>query len=104
MADRLVPCISLKGTKSFPDNPAFTSANLLYTDFENRKAEITQQLINATENSGFLTLIDHGISMQEIETQFATSKAFFDLPHDVKGKTPHSFEDMTGWEYMVTSS
>ncbi|CAK41181.1 uncharacterized protein An12g06510 [Aspergillus niger] len=70
MAERVVPVISLN-------------------DFERRKDEITQQLVHAAETAGFLTLVDHGITVEEIEQQFAISKSFFDLPSDVKGKTPH---------------
>ncbi|KIW65411.1 hypothetical protein PV04_07674 [Phialophora macrospora] len=82
MAAPYVPCISLK-------------------DFESRKDEITAQLIDATENSGFLTLIDHGLSLSEIQTQFATSQAFFSLPMDVKGKTAYEMEKLLGWEYFA---
>lgn len=45
--------------------------------------------------------VDHGISKDEIEAQFALSKRFFDLPKDVKGKTPHSTRDNNGWEYKA---
>ncbi|OKL55454.1 hypothetical protein UA08_09277 [Talaromyces atroroseus] len=82
MADRLVPSISLK-------------------DFENRKGEITKQLLDAAETAGFLTLVDHGITVDEIEKQFALSKAFFDLPAKVKSKTPHDTKSNNGWEYKA---
>lgn len=82
MAERLVPVISLK-------------------DFESRKEEITEQLVEAAENAGFLTLVDHGISVHEIEAQFAISKAFFGLSLETKGKTPHSKKTNNGWEYMA---
>lgn len=81
-AERLVPTISLK-------------------DFDKRKTEITQQLLDAAETAGFLTLIDHGITVEEIDRQFAISKAFFDLPAEVKGKTPHSTKTNNGWEYKA---
>lgn len=48
-----------------------------------------------------MTLVDHGIEVNEIEAQFAISKAFFDLPPDVKKKIPHSKETNNGWEYKV---
>ncbi|RAQ51222.1 leucoanthocyanidin dioxygenase [Aspergillus flavus] len=82
MAERAIPVISLK-------------------DFEKRKEEITQQLVDVAETSGFLTLIDHGITVEEIERQFAISKSFFDLPSSVKGKTPHSNVTNNGWEYKA---
>jgi isopenicillin N synthase-like dioxygenase len=71
------------------------------TDFESRKEEITKQLVDAAENAGFLILVDHGISIKEIEAQFSISKAFFGLSPEIKGKTPHSRKDNNGWEYMV---
>lgn len=59
------------------------------------------QLLNAAENAGFFTLVDHGISKEEIEAQFAISKAFFDLPAEDKAKTPHNPKTNNGWEYKV---
>ncbi|KAL2825054.1 iron/ascorbate family oxidoreductase [Aspergillus cavernicola] len=82
MSERLVPVISLR-------------------DFNTRKEEITQQLINAAEHVGFFSLIDHGISTDEIEAQFAISKTFFNLPAEVKGKTPHDPTTNNGWEYKA---
>ncbi|KAL2826775.1 iron/ascorbate family oxidoreductase [Aspergillus pseudoustus] len=82
MSERLVPVISLK-------------------DFENRKDEITKQLIDAAEYVGFFSLVDHGISKDEIETQFAVSRSFFDLPAETKGKTPHDTKTNNGWEYKA---
>lgn len=46
-------------------------------------------------------LVDHGISKEDIEAQFAISKAFFDLPMDTKSKTPHDTSSNNGWEYKV---
>ncbi|KAH8886577.1 leucoanthocyanidin dioxygenase [Thozetella sp. PMI_491] len=82
MAERLVPAISLK-------------------DFDNRKEEIKKQLLEAAEYAGFFTLVDHGITVNEIEAQFQISKAFFSLPHDIKGKTPHDPKTNNGWEYKA---
>jgi isopenicillin N synthase-like dioxygenase len=72
--------------------------------FEQRKVEITAKLIEAAENVGFFTLVDHGISKEEIEAQFSISKAFFDLPAEKKGKTPHDPKTNNGWEYKVSLS
>ncbi|KAL2825770.1 leucoanthocyanidin dioxygenase [Aspergillus cavernicola] len=80
MANKVVPAISLK-------------------DYENRREEITQQLVEAAETAGFLTLVDHGITVEEINAQFSLSKTFFDLPLDVKAKIPHSLSTNNGWEY-----
>ncbi|KAL2813468.1 iron/ascorbate family oxidoreductase [Aspergillus cavernicola] len=82
MAQRLVPVISMQ-------------------DFDRRKEEITQQLIDAAENAGFFTLVDHGISKEEIDAQFAISKAFFNLPSEIKAKTPHDTTTNNGWEYKA---
>ncbi|KIX03822.1 uncharacterized protein Z518_07375 [Rhinocladiella mackenziei CBS 650.93] len=82
MADRLVPVISLK-------------------DFDSRKDEITRQLVDAAEHAGFFTLVEHGLSVEEIESQFSISKKFFGLPAEVKGRTPHDTKTNNGWEYMA---
>ncbi|KAH7137832.1 leucoanthocyanidin dioxygenase [Dactylonectria macrodidyma] len=82
MAERLVPVISLR-------------------DFEGRREEITQQLVDAAEHVGFFTLVDHGISVDEIEAQFSISKNFFELPPEIKGKTPHDKSSNNGWEYKA---
>jgi isopenicillin N synthase-like dioxygenase len=71
-------------------------------DFDSRKDEIRQLLVTAAENAGFFTLVDHGISVAEIEQQFTISKSFFDLPADSKGKTPHDKKTNNGWEYKVS--
>lgn len=72
-----------------------------FQDFDERKEEIISQLLNAAEYAGFFTLVDHGISKEEIEAQFAISKAFFDLPPEDKAKTPHDPKTNNGWEYKV---
>lgn len=100
MAERTIPIISLKGIE------AFEMINLelccwIWADYENRKDEITKQLVHAAETAGFLTLVDHGITIDEIEAQFAISKSFFDLPAEIKSKTPHDTRTNNGWEYKV---
>ncbi|QGA20970.1 hypothetical protein EYB26_008680 [Talaromyces marneffei] len=70
-------------------------------DFNQRKDEITQQLIAAAENAGFFTLVDHGITIEEIERQFSISKKFFDLLEEIKGKTPDDTKSNNAWEYMA---
>ncbi|KAJ5497653.1 Oxoglutarate/iron-dependent dioxygenase [Penicillium expansum] len=66
-------------------------------DFEDRIDEITDQLIQAAENVGFFTLTGHGISKEDIESMFAISKTFFDLPDDVKATVPWNPNNV-GWE------
>jgi len=58
--------------------------------------------VEAAEYAGFLTLVDHDITVAEIEAQFALSKKFFDLPTEVKEKNPHSVKDNNGWEFKVS--
>ncbi|KAJ9646939.1 uncharacterized protein PV06_04194 [Exophiala oligosperma] len=68
-------------------------------DFESRRDIITKELVDACEHAGFLKLVDHGITREEIEAQFAISKAYFDLPLDVKARIPHDVKTNNGWEY-----
>lgn len=68
-------------------------------DFSSRIDEITAQLIHAAETDGFFGLTNHGISLSEIETQFARSESFFALPKDVKATVPFSHLN-AGWEYQ----
>lgn len=107
---RLVPVISLRGTSAIPPthlrgltpcSNSYCARSSRFTDFNARRDEITRQLVEAAETAGFLTLVDHGISVQEIEAQFAISKTFFDLSPERKGKTPHSTQDNDGWEYKA---
>jgi isopenicillin N synthase-like dioxygenase len=60
--------------------------------------------VEAAETAGFLTLVDHGITIDEIEAQFALSKTFFDLPQEAKAKIPHNLITNNGWEYYVSSN
>ncbi|PYH70175.1 Clavaminate synthase-like protein [Aspergillus vadensis CBS 113365] len=57
-------------------------------DFDQRIDEITAELVNAAENVGFFTLVDHGISVSEIENMFSTAQRFFSLPDDIKATVP----------------
>lgn len=66
-------------------------------DFETRIEHITKELVDAAENVGFFTLVDHGISKEDIEAIFSTSKSFFDLPEAAKGTVPWNANNV-GWE------
>jgi isopenicillin N synthase-like dioxygenase len=66
-------------------------------DFDNRIDTITAELIDAAKNVGFFTLIDHGISKEDIESIFSKSKSFFDLPDDAKATVPWNSNNV-GWE------
>lgn len=71
--------------------------------FEARKEQITKELVEAAEGAGFFTLVDHGISVDEINRQFAISEAFFKLPQEVKAQIPHDLYTNNGWEYKVSN-
>lgn len=45
--------------------------------------------------------VDHGITKEEIETQFNTSTRYFSLPREVKQKIPHSVSTGNGFEYKA---
>ncbi|KAI5476550.1 long-chain fatty alcohol oxidase, FAO1 [Pseudohyphozyma bogoriensis] len=67
-------------------------------DFDNRREEIKKELIAASSEVGFFTLINHSIPVAHIDEVFEWSKKFFDLPTEVKAKTPWNGKNM-GWEY-----
>lgn len=73
-----VPCISLH-------------------DFQNRRKEIIEQLMNASTNIGFFTLSNHEISKELIQEAFSSSQSFFCLSDDIKRKTALNGKNM-GWE------
>ena len=66
-------------------------------DFSSRIDKITAELAAASENVGFFSITDHGISKEEIEAIFDASRRFFDLPDDVKATVPWSSKNV-GWE------
>ncbi|KAL2839646.1 hypothetical protein BJY01DRAFT_27364 [Aspergillus pseudoustus] len=65
--------------------------------FESRIDEISSELISASENIGFFTVTDHGISVSEIESMFTLAESFFSLPDDIKGTVPWNPNNV-GWE------
>ncbi|KAF3908602.1 hypothetical protein AA313_de0200080 [Arthrobotrys entomopaga] len=68
-------------------------------DWEGRKNEIQKEIMQAAENVGFFIIKDQDTpSKADIEEIFRTSEAFFQLPDEVKGKTPFIKEQNTGWE------
>jgi isopenicillin N synthase-like dioxygenase len=73
----------------------------LHLGYENRKDEIRKQLVSAAEGAGFLTLVDHGITVEEIEAQFALARKFFDLPLEIKKQNPHNVKTNNGYEYKA---
>ncbi|MDX1342396.1 MAG: 2-oxoglutarate and iron-dependent oxygenase domain-containing protein [Reinekea sp.] len=71
------------------------------SDFDRRKTDITEQLWQAAKDVGFFQLINHGISLDEIDAAFAMSEAFFALPRSVKKQYPLKDGLNAGWEYRA---
>jgi isopenicillin N synthase-like dioxygenase len=69
--------------------------------FEARKAEIADQLWNASTTIGFFQLINHDIPQEQIDEAFAMAERFFALPHETKGKYPLGRGTNAGWEYKA---
>lgn len=68
-------------------------------DFDNRLDLITTQLAEAAENVGFFSIVDHGITVPEIEKMFATSERFFTLDEETKRTVPWNPQNV-GYEKM----
>ena len=49
-------------------------------EFSSRIDEITAELVEAAENVGFFSIVDHGISKDEVNSIFEQSARFFNLP------------------------
>lgn len=77
--DRVIPTISL-------------------ADFDSRIDDITQQLVNAAEHVGFFCIVNHGISVADVDAMFDQSAKFFALDDSVKAKVPFSSQHNAGWE------
>ncbi|WVW84412.1 hypothetical protein I302_106446 [Kwoniella bestiolae CBS 10118] len=66
-------------------------------DFDTRRQEIIEQLMDASTNVGFFTLSNHGISPEDVTSIFQLSAQFFALPDEVKAKTALNGKN-AGWE------
>ncbi|GAA5866632.1 hypothetical protein JCM1840_002412 [Sporobolomyces johnsonii] len=69
-------------------------------NFDTRREEIKAELINASEKTGFFMLVDHPIPLEHINAAFDLSARFFDLPLEIKQKTPWNGKNM-GHEYRA---
>jgi isopenicillin N synthase-like dioxygenase len=67
--------------------------------FEKRKAEIADQLWDASTRIGFFQLVNHGIPQEQIEEAFEMTERFFALPHETKARMPMLKGTNAGWEY-----
>ncbi|MEV6277692.1 2-oxoglutarate and iron-dependent oxygenase domain-containing protein [Nocardia sp. NPDC051832] len=70
------------------------------TDFEDRRAEITEELWQAATEIGFFQLSGHGIPQTLIDDVFTRTAGFFALPDSVKGRYPLVKANNAGWESM----
>ncbi|MGV2126616.1 isopenicillin N synthase family dioxygenase [Agrobacterium vitis] len=70
-------------------------------DFDNRKAEIADQLWEASVGIGFFQVYNHGIPQQDIDAAFETAWSFFELPAEVKAQYPMPKGTNAGWEFKA---
>jgi isopenicillin N synthase-like dioxygenase len=68
------------------------------SDFDNRKAEIADQLWAAATDIGFFQVANHGIAPADVRRAFAMTEAFFALPEAVKARHPLKRALNSGWE------
>jgi len=68
------------------------------SDFERRRAEITEQLWRAAVDVGFFQLKNHGVPLEQVTQAFAMSERFFVLPPSVKAQYPLARN--AGWESL----
>jgi isopenicillin N synthase-like dioxygenase len=71
------------------------------SNFAKRKAEIADQLWDASTAIGFFQLVNHGISQELIDEAFEMTARFFALPHETKGQYPLLNGTNAGWEYKA---
>ncbi|MFJ1896022.1 isopenicillin N synthase family dioxygenase [Streptomyces sp. NPDC088115] len=71
------------------------------SDFDSRKAEITEQLWTAATDIGFFQLVHHGIGQDAVEGAFADAERFFTLPEETKARHALKKGLNSGWESMT---
>jgi isopenicillin N synthase-like dioxygenase len=69
------------------------------SDFENRRAEIAEELWAAATEVGFFQITGHGIPQEVIDQAFEMSRRFFALPTEIKQQYPLKKGLNAGWEY-----
>jgi isopenicillin N synthase-like dioxygenase len=69
------------------------------SDFEERRAQITEELWAAATEIGFFQLVNHGIPQDLVDRAFAVSASFFELPRETKEQYPLVKADNAGWEF-----
>ena len=79
-SERSIPCIDM-------------------SDFDVRKSEIADALWDAATVHGFFQVINHEVSIEEVDNAFATARRFFDLPMEKKEELLKKPTVNAGWEY-----
>lgn len=69
--------------------------------FEERRAEIADQLWSAAVEVGFFQLVNHGIDVARVRQMFADSARFFAMPQEVKSQYAMERGTNAGWEYRA---
>lgn len=59
-----------------------------------QKKQFVQDIGKAFNETGFVTIANHGLSTELIENLYATVKAFFELPQEIKNK--YEFPELAG--------
>lgn len=69
------------------------------SDFDSRREEIKAELWQAATKVGFFQIVNHGISLADIDEAFAQARKFFDQDNDVKSAVQLENGQNAGWEY-----
>ena len=70
------------------------------SDFEARRAQITEELWAAATDVGFFQVEHHGIDLAAVAEAFAAAERFFALPMDTKARFALQKALNAGWEYQ----
>ncbi|KAI8981798.1 hypothetical protein BDF20DRAFT_863319 [Mycotypha africana] len=70
------------------------------SDFDNRRDEISADLMKAASEHGLFYVVNHGICSEQIRTMFEASQTFFELPEKVKETYSMDHPRNAGWEKL----
>lgn len=82
------------------ENADRTIPRIDLSDFDERRAEITEELWSAATEIGFFQLVGHGIPQDQVDRAFAEAARFFSLRDDVKASYPLVPGTNAGWEKL----
>lgn len=71
------------------------------SNFEERRADISREILAAAAEVGFLQIINHSIPQEHINDMFAKSQAFFALDDSAKAEFPIDKLENRGWEKLA---